>query len=266
MKRRTKELTLVIPDTHAHPDYDNDRFLALGNWIYENTPTRIICLGDFADMPSLSTYDKGKKSFEGRRFWRDVSCTLDAQEKLFSGIHRRQDEAREWKKKMYNPHTIHVLGNHDDARISRLVELHPELEGTVSIDSLQYEDYWDVVIPFKSSVEVEGVLISHYFPTGVKGLPVGGENPAKTLLQKNHMSSIQGHAHYFDMRVETRGDGSPMFGLVGGHFSHPDMVEGWNRDTRKFWRSCVHVFENLKDGFFDRYEVVSQESLMNDYL
>jgi len=61
---------LIIGDPHAHPDYDNKRFTALGKYILKTKPDIIVCLGDFADMPSLSSYDKGTKGFEGRRYKR----------------------------------------------------------------------------------------------------------------------------------------------------------------------------------------------------
>jgi len=264
MLSTNKDLTLVIPDTHAHPEYDNTRFEALGNLIYELQPQRIICLGDFADMPSLSSYDKGKKSFEGRRYLRDIKASLEAQELLFAGIQRRQREDKRAKKKQYNPLTVHTLGNHDEARINKLVELNPELEGTVSIKDLKYDDYWDCVVPFKEVIEVDGVLYTHYFPTGIKGMPIGGENPARTLLQKNHMSSVQGHAHYYDLKIETRGDGQPMFGLVAGHYSHPNIIEGWCRDTKKFWKAGVHLFDG-RNGELGNYMFVTQETVLKEF-
>ena len=67
-----KKNLLVIPDCHAAPEYDNDRFTALGKFIVDEQPDIIVCLGDFGDMPSLSSYDKGTKGFEGRRFKKDV--------------------------------------------------------------------------------------------------------------------------------------------------------------------------------------------------
>ncbi len=50
---------LIIPDPHASPDYDNERFSALGEFILSTKPQYIVCLGDMADMSSLSSYDKG---------------------------------------------------------------------------------------------------------------------------------------------------------------------------------------------------------------
>ena len=42
---------LIIPDPHANPDYDNDRFKALGKFIMHEKPEVIVCLGDMADLP-----------------------------------------------------------------------------------------------------------------------------------------------------------------------------------------------------------------------
>ena len=87
---------LIIGDPHAHPDYDNDRFFHLGNFIIRNQPDYIVCLGDFADMPSLSSYDRGTRGFEGRRYRNDVIAALDAQDILFHPLKVRQLSA--WTK------------------------------------------------------------------------------------------------------------------------------------------------------------------------
>ena len=57
MKKKEPKDLLIIPDCHAAPEYDNKRFSALGNFIVEQQPEIIVCLGDLADMPSLSSYD-----------------------------------------------------------------------------------------------------------------------------------------------------------------------------------------------------------------
>ena len=36
---------LIIPDAHAEPNYDNDRFTWLGNLIFEEKPDVVVCLG-----------------------------------------------------------------------------------------------------------------------------------------------------------------------------------------------------------------------------
>ena len=58
----------VLPDIQAKPGQDFSFLTAIGEYLVEKQPDRWICIGDFADMPSLSSYDVGKKSFEGRRY------------------------------------------------------------------------------------------------------------------------------------------------------------------------------------------------------
>ena len=55
---------LVIGDPHCTPKANNDRFLWAGKFAHDLKPDTIVCMGDFASMDSLSSYDKGKKSFE----------------------------------------------------------------------------------------------------------------------------------------------------------------------------------------------------------
>ena len=94
---------LIIGDPHAHPDYDNKRFTALGKYILKTKPDIIVCLGDFADMPSLSSYDKGTKGFEGRRYKKDVNAVIDAQEKLFAPIKSYNKRQAEKHRTRYKP-------------------------------------------------------------------------------------------------------------------------------------------------------------------
>ena len=58
---------LVIGDPHCTPRTSNERFLWAGRLAADVRATHIICMGDFCSMDSLSSYDRGKKSFEGIR-------------------------------------------------------------------------------------------------------------------------------------------------------------------------------------------------------
>ena len=63
----------VIPDTQVKKGVPIDHLLYAGKYIAEKKPDVIVHIGDHWDMPSLSSYDKGKKSFEGRRYKDDIS-------------------------------------------------------------------------------------------------------------------------------------------------------------------------------------------------
>ena len=66
---------LIIPDCQVKPGVPIDHLRWAGNYAAEKKPDVIINIGDFADMPSLSSYDVGKKSFEGRTYQADVEAS-----------------------------------------------------------------------------------------------------------------------------------------------------------------------------------------------
>jgi hypothetical protein len=46
----------------------------IANYALEKRPDVIVQIGDWADMPSLSLYDKGKRCYEGRRYVKDIDA------------------------------------------------------------------------------------------------------------------------------------------------------------------------------------------------
>ena len=135
---------MVIPDAHTSPGVDNDRFELAGKFALDHRPSTIVCLGDFASMDALSSYDKGHKSFEGKRYSKDVEVTLDALDRFEAPIAEYNRGQRKNRKVQYKPKKIMLLGNHEN-RINRAVELSPELDGSLSTDDLGYASFgWDV--------------------------------------------------------------------------------------------------------------------------
>ena len=65
---------LIIPDTQVKRGVDLSYLEWIGKYIVDKKPDVIVQIGDFADMPSLSSYDVGKKSFEGRRYKDDIEA------------------------------------------------------------------------------------------------------------------------------------------------------------------------------------------------
>ena len=131
---------LVIPDSHANPDTSNDRFLWLGRFILDRQPDLIVNLGDLFDMNSLSSYDKGKKSFEGRRYKLDIDVGVDALQKMEQPWNDFNNKRRNIRKaRLKSPRKIITLGNHCH-RIVRAVEDSPQLDGVLSLDNLDYRN------------------------------------------------------------------------------------------------------------------------------
>src|SRR5881628_1392121 len=96
---------LILPDSHAHAEHNNDRADWVGKLIVDLKPDVFINLGDQWDLPSLSGYDKGKSSFHGRAYRRDLDAGLEFSERLFAPI-------RKAKKK--RPLSIYIEGNHEE--------------------------------------------------------------------------------------------------------------------------------------------------------
>ena len=77
---------LIIPDVQAKYGEDFTFLKKIGTYIVEKKPNVIIQLGDFSDMESLSSYDQGKKSFEGKRYTKDIEASQEAMECLLQPI------------------------------------------------------------------------------------------------------------------------------------------------------------------------------------
>ena len=98
-------IPVVIPDAHARPGVPNDRFTWLGEYLLDlrlsnpEASIKVIDLGDWEDMPSLSSYDIGKKSYEGRRYLADVAAGIDARKRVNQPIDEYNEYQRKIKKK-----------------------------------------------------------------------------------------------------------------------------------------------------------------------
>ena len=133
---------LLIPDCQLKVGVPMDHLTALGNYIIDQKPDVIINIGDFADMPSLSTYDRGTKTAEGARYQEDIDATFEGMEKLLEPIKAYNRHAALGHRAVYRPDMVLTLGNHEN-RINRHVNANPDLEGKLSVDDLPYTD-WEV--------------------------------------------------------------------------------------------------------------------------
>lgn len=240
---------LVIGDPHANPDDDNERFDWLGRLIMDYRPDTVVCVGDFGDMPSLSSYDKGKKSFEGRRFELDVNATIDAQKRMFAPLKEYNAKRKKNKESLYRPRLVMCGGNHDEDRIDRLVNLHSELHGLIHVDMLKYKEHGWEYVPYKTPISIDGVWYCHSFPTGVSGEPISGLNMGQKLLAKNMASSTVGHSHLLDFCPQTRPDGKRMWGLSAGCYW--DATPAYARSIAHMWWRGIIVKNNVHDGDYN---------------
>ena len=240
---------LVIGDVQFKPGI-NDNYLSwIGKYIVDKRPDVIVCIGDFADMESLSSYDIGKKAFEGRTYQRDIKAAKEGMATLLAPIHALNKKLTKKKLKKYKPKMILTLGNHE-ARINTAIEYDRKLEGLISMDDLGYEEAGWEVVPFLEVKAIDGVAYCHYFASGIMGRPV---TSARALLTKKHMSCVAGHQQGRDIAYGKKADGTEMTAIINGASYMHD--EGYlNHQTNNHWRG-IYVLNNVIDGAFDEIAV-----------
>lgn len=238
---------LVIPDVQAKPGNDFLFLRCIGNYIVAKKPDVIVCIGDFADMESLSSYDVGKKSFEGRNYRDDIWAAREAMDALLEPLYAEQARLKKNKEKTYKPRMVLTLGNHED-RINRAINNDRKLDGLISTDDLPYQD-WEVY-PFLEVVCIDGIAYSHYFTSGVMGRPV---TSAQALLTKKHMSCFAGHQQGRQIAYGRRADGKEMTAIIcGSCYEHDESYLG--PQGNQHYRG-IYVLHDVHDGSFDEMAV-----------
>lgn len=249
---------LVIPDTQIRAQDNLDFLEHIGKYIVEKQPDVIVQIGDFADMPSLSSYDVGKKSFEGRRYVTDIDASKRAMDRLLKPLNDYNTRQRKNGKRTYNPRRVLTLGNHED-RISRAINSDPKLDGTLDLSDLGYEAAGWEVHPFLEVVIIDGVAYSHYFVSGVAGRPA---STATAQLNKKHMSCVAGHQQGRQSASAYRADGKRITSIIAGScYEHNEDYLGPQGNVH--WRGIL-VLHDVADGEFDEM-YVNLDYLRNKY-
>jgi hypothetical protein len=212
-------------------------------------PDVIVHIGDHWDMESLSTYDKGKASFEGRRYTKDVLAGNQAMNEFMRPIHAERERLKRMKKKQWNPRMIFTLGNHEN-RINRAINDDAMLEGLIGFEDFNLIEHGWEVHDFLDVVTVDGVCYSHFFTSGVMGRPVSS---ARLLLTKKHQSCVMGHVQDRDIAFAKRADGKHMTGLFAGIF-YQHQEEYLSAQTNGSWAG-IWVLNEVNEGEFDELPV-----------
>jgi hypothetical protein len=238
---------VVIPDTQVKEGVPIEHLLWAGKYIAEKKPDVIVHIGDHWDMPSLSFYDKGMKSFEGRRYNKDIESGNLAMDLFLQPIKEEIKRLKHNKKKQWNPKMIFTIGNHEN-RINRAIESDAVLEGVIGTKDLNL-DFWDVQ-EFLDPIFVEGVGFCHYFTSGVMGRPVSS---ARAMVTKKMQSCIMGHVQDRDIAYARKADGTSVTGIFAGIFyQHTEDYLG--KQGNDSWRG-IWMLNEVNNGSFDELPV-----------
>jgi hypothetical protein len=238
----------VIPDTQVKADVPLDHLEALGNYLVEKQPDYVVQIGDWYDMPSLSSYDEKKAGFETRDYKADIDAGNEAMRILEAPIAAYNKGKR--GKNRYEPKKIMTLGNHDN-RINRFREdaINARFRNVVTQKDFEL-DGWQVV-PFLKIIKVCGIHMSHYFYAQQSGRPLGGN--AQYKLTKLKFSYCMGHVQQMSIASETLNNGNTIRGLVAGSFyQHKEEYRGEQNSAE--WQG-IHLLHECRNGNYDHSEI-----------
>lgn len=238
---------LVIGDTQVKPGVPTDHLGWIGRYIvdqFAGQDLQVVHVGDHWDFPSLSSYDKGKKSFEGRRYKADVLAGNQGWARLnapLSWYNSRLPPDQQWW-----PDRDLFLGNHE-YRVVRACEDSPELDGVLSLDDLNAKESGWRVHDFRQPVTIDGVTYCHYFYHPSTGRPYGGDS-LYTRLQKIGHSFTMGHQQGLQYALRAVGDRRHHGLVVGSCYLHEEEYLG--PQVTKYWRGIV-VCHQVENGQYD---------------
>lgn len=231
----------VIPDCQVKDGVPLEHLRWAGQYIAEKRPDVIICIGDFADMASLSRYNS-KLRAENLRYKKDVSAVHRGLELLMTPIVSEPG---------YNPRLEMVPGNHENM-INRYVEENPIMQGTISPKDLGYEAWGWTVHEYLKPVKIDGISYCHYFYNPNTGKPYAGAN-LETRLKTIGMSFTMGHQQGLQVAIRDLADGTRQRGLVCGSFyQHYEDYKGPQGNGH--WQGIIMKHE-VENGNYDLLEV-----------
>ena len=232
---KDKPTICVIADLQCKPTESLEYLLWIGKYIADTKPDIIVNIGDTYDMPSLSSYDKGKASAEGRRFVDDLNAGNKGLELLNLAIH---------KDPTYNPRKVFCKGNHEH-RIDRYVEDNPELIGVIGTELLPLEAYGWEVHDFLHPVEIEDIYFVHYLANPMNGRPYSGT--ASSILKTVGKSFVVGHKQVLDIAIRPTIDGKQQIGIINGAcYPFDEKYKGFQGNNH--FRG-ITVLTEVRDGF-----------------
>lgn len=227
----------VIPDTQAKCGVYNP-LIVVAHHIAEIKPDYIVHLGDHWDFPSLSQYDKGKKSHRARTYRKDCEAGNEAMMQFFEELDMLWPEHENVCEKVI------LVGNHEHRR-DRAMEYGPD--ELIDLMELVTPDYsrWDKIIPFLHVHKICGIYFCHFFQQDSSDRPI---SKPQQLLTKRHASCIAGHKQGFEYAEEITIDGKRIQAIIAGSCYYHD--ESYKTHTNHHFRGSL-VLRNAKNGMFD---------------
>lgn len=246
----------VIGDTQSKEGVRNP-LVAIAHHICDTKPQHIIHLGDHWDMPSLSLWDKGKRSHTiTASYIRDMKAGNLAMQEFWDIINRR------WPEGIEKSVWIILKGNHEERRAKALEKCEPQYVELIESVDFDYTN-WDMVVPFLEVIRIHGIEFSHYFTNTGSPHPIG---TARQLLLKRHVSCIVGHKQGFDYAEMLQGHDRTIQAIIcGSSYYHKEEYK--NHNNHHFRGTVILHNLDCPNGFdFARFSLDTLDKFMQRHL
>lgn len=249
---------LMIPDTQVKPGVPLYHLEWIGQYIVDNPPDRLIMIGDWYDLPSLSSYDRGTKGFEGRRFTADVDSGHRALELMEKPLEQRNAALKRSKHAMLKIDKHVTWGNHEH-RAQRVSDSMAELDGLIGTHL--FNEFWQhrgwKTHEYTEVVDLDGVWYTHCFLTELTGRAMGGM--ASTMLKNIGNSFSMGHRQVYEVAARYVGARMQRALVAGACYLHDEEYKGpprsqSERSANYHWRGCVYKHD-VADGEYSLMEL-----------
>jgi hypothetical protein len=236
---------LIVPDAQIRAGSDTTHVDWAARAIVDYKPDVIVVMGDWWDLPSLSTHDTpGSKEAEGRRVKPDIDAGNEAFERLVTPMNAEIARLRRNKEKTWRPECHFLMGNHEH-RLSRAIFRDPKWEGLLSLDALRTPGFKRH--DFLQIATLDGIKFCHYFPNPFSGKPIGG-----TIVNRlGHIGSsfVQGHQQGFLYASKQYPD-HVKHGIVCGRFYLTHETYRPEDVQRSEWNGIL-ILNQVDNGDFD---------------
>ena len=180
---------VAIGDPHDRPGRDKERFRWMGRYIAEHQPDYVICIGDWASLDSLSTFDKpgSANDISKPSFPQD----LDSLEESLSLFHSEFEFG--------SIPCILTEGNHE-YRAQRAADADPKRMGDAMERVRQpFAQFRWKTLPYGEWFFLGGVGFTHV-PHNAMGKDYRGKAPENQIGNDAVFSIVMGHTHKYQFR------------------------------------------------------------------
>jgi hypothetical protein len=215
--------------------------------IVRRKPDVLVCIGDFWDLPSLSSHDApGSAKKENARFRADLDAGHEAMARLMAPIQKEQARIARRRIKKWPLRLVFTEGNHEN-RADRIAAADPVLTGLVGAQLCNVEQFGFERHKFLEPVEIDSVYFSHYWQSSHSARPIGGT--IDNRLNKLCVSFVAGHEQGLRYSARPLATGKTLQGIVAGS-CYLGTEDYRGPQAKNEWRGTV-VLHDVRNGDFD---------------